>query len=39
MQYRSLGRTVIKVSPYCFGAMMFGAIGNPDHDDSIEIIH
>lgn len=39
MQYRSLGRTGIKVSPYCLGAMMFGAIGNPDHDDSIQIIH
>jgi aryl-alcohol dehydrogenase-like predicted oxidoreductase len=39
MHYRTLGRTGIKVSPYCLGAMMFGAIGNPDHDDSIRIIH
>lgn len=39
MQYRTLGRTGIKVSPYCLGAMMFGAGGNPDHDDSIRIIH
>ena len=39
MRYRSLGRTGIKVSPYCLGAMMFGAMGNPDHDDSIRIIH
>jgi aryl-alcohol dehydrogenase-like predicted oxidoreductase len=39
MQYRSLGRTGIKVSPYCLGAMMFGGIGNPDHDDCIRIIH
>ncbi len=39
MQYRPLGRTGIKVSPYCLGAMMFGAIGNADHDDSIRIIH
>jgi aryl-alcohol dehydrogenase-like predicted oxidoreductase len=38
MQYRTLGRTGIKVSPYALGAMMFGAIGNPDHDDSIRII-
>ncbi|HEY1641907.1 MAG TPA: aldo/keto reductase [Streptosporangiaceae bacterium] len=38
MQYRSLGRTGIKVSPYALGAMMFGAAGNPDHDDSIRII-
>ena len=40
MQYRTLGRTGIKVSPYALGAMMLGAsIGNPDHDDSIRIIH
>jgi aryl-alcohol dehydrogenase-like predicted oxidoreductase len=39
MQYRTLGRTGIKVSPYALGAMMFGAIGNPDHEDSIRIIH
>jgi aryl-alcohol dehydrogenase-like predicted oxidoreductase len=39
MQYRNLGRTGIKVSPYALGAMMFGAVGNPDHDDSIRIIH
>ncbi|MFE2376830.1 aldo/keto reductase [Streptomyces sp. NPDC059398] len=39
MKYRTLGRTGIKVSPYCLGAMMFGAMGNPDHDDSVRIIH
>jgi aryl-alcohol dehydrogenase-like predicted oxidoreductase len=39
MKYRTLGRTGIKVSPYALGAMMFGAIGNPDHDESIRIIH
>jgi aryl-alcohol dehydrogenase-like predicted oxidoreductase len=39
MRYRTLGRTGIKVSPYALGAMMFGSIGNPDHDDSIRIIH
>ena len=39
MQYRSLGRTGIQVSPYALGAMMFGAGGNPDHDDAIRIIH
>jgi Aldo/keto reductase family len=40
MQYRTLGRTGIKVSPYALGAMMSGgAIGNPDHDDCIRIIH
>ena len=39
MQYRTLGKTGIKVSPYCLGAMMFGALGNPDHDDATRIIH
>jgi aryl-alcohol dehydrogenase-like predicted oxidoreductase len=39
MHYRTLGRTGIKVSPYALGAMMFGAVGNPDHDESIRIIH
>jgi aryl-alcohol dehydrogenase-like predicted oxidoreductase len=39
MQHRTLGRTGIKVSPYCLGAMMFGGIGNPDHDDCVRIIH
>jgi aryl-alcohol dehydrogenase (NADP+) len=39
MQYRTLGRTGIKVTPYCLGAMMFGGFGNSDHDDSIRIIH
>jgi len=38
MKYRTLGRTGIEVSPYCLGAMMFGAMGklrprrlDPDH--------
>ncbi|MEU0298987.1 aldo/keto reductase [Streptomyces sp. NPDC006175] len=39
MHYRTLGRTGIKVSPYCLGAMMFGAMGNPDHGESVRIIH
>jgi len=39
MDYRSLGRTGMYVSPLCLGTMMFGAWGNPDHDDSIRIIH
>ena len=39
MKYRNLGRTGVKVSPLCLGAMMFGEWGNPDHDDSISIIH
>src|SRR3954466_11236846 len=39
MDYRSLGRTGMHVSPLCLGAMMFGAWGEPDHDTSIGIIH
>lgn len=39
MHYRPLGRTGIKVSPYCLGAMMFGGIGNKDHDDCVRMIH
>ncbi len=39
MKYRTLGRTGVKVSPLCLGAMMFGAWGNPDHDESVKIIH
>ena len=38
MKYRTLGRTGLKVSPLCLGAMMFGGWGNPDHDDSVSII-
>ena len=29
----------MQVSPLCLGAMMLGAWGNSDHDDSISIIH
>jgi aryl-alcohol dehydrogenase-like predicted oxidoreductase len=36
---RTLGSTGVKVTPLCLGAMMFGAWGNPDHEDSIRIIH
>src|SRR6266853_2065081 len=39
MDLRTLGRTGVKVSPLCLGAMMFGQSGNPDHDESIRIIH
>src|SRR5215204_1387717 len=39
MEYRTLGRTGVKVSPLCLGAMMFGAWGERDHDESIRIIH
>jgi aryl-alcohol dehydrogenase-like predicted oxidoreductase len=39
MDYRTLGRTGVAVSPLCLGAMMFGDWGNKDHDDSVRIIH
>jgi len=39
MEYRPLERTGVKVSKLCLGTMMFGAWGNPDHDDSVRIIH
>ena len=39
MRYRVLGGTGIDVSVHCLGTMMFGAIGNPDHDECVRIIH
>jgi aryl-alcohol dehydrogenase-like predicted oxidoreductase len=39
MNYRKLGRTGLKVSPLCLGAMMFGRRGNADHADCVRIIH
>ena len=39
MEYRTLGATGVQVSAQCLGAMMFGAMGNTDHDDCIRIIH
>jgi aryl-alcohol dehydrogenase-like predicted oxidoreductase len=39
MEYRLLGTTGVSVSKLCLGAMMFGAWGNPDHDESVRIIH
>ncbi|MFC4591980.1 aldo/keto reductase [Sphaerisporangium corydalis] len=39
MEYRPLGRTGVSVSQLCLGAMMFGAFGNPDHEDSVKVVH
>jgi aryl-alcohol dehydrogenase-like predicted oxidoreductase len=39
VEYRPLGTTGVQVSPLCLGAMMFGAWGNPDRDESIRIVH
>lgn len=38
MRQRTLGSTGWQVSEFALGAMMFGRMGNPDHDDSIAII-
>ncbi|HWO61634.1 MAG TPA: aldo/keto reductase, partial [Umezawaea sp.] len=39
MKMRDLGRTGIRVSPYCLGTMMFGQAGNPDVDECVRIVH
>src|SRR5438105_6239096 len=39
MERTTLGTTGIQVSRYCLGAMMLGAWGNRDHDDSVRIIN
>ncbi|MCW2549109.1 MAG: aldo/keto reductase [Mycobacterium sp.] len=39
MRYRTLGSTGMTVSEIALGAMMFGPMGNTDHDECIRIIH
>jgi aryl-alcohol dehydrogenase-like predicted oxidoreductase len=39
MEYRTLGRTGVRVSTYALGTMMFGADGNPDEKECIDIVH
>jgi aryl-alcohol dehydrogenase-like predicted oxidoreductase len=39
MQMRVLGATGVQVTSLCLGAMMFGSWGNPDHEESVRIIH
>jgi aryl-alcohol dehydrogenase-like predicted oxidoreductase len=39
MKRRILGGTGMSVSEFALGAMMFGAMGNTDHDESVRIIH
>jgi aryl-alcohol dehydrogenase-like predicted oxidoreductase len=36
---RILGSTGISVSELALGTMMLGAMGNPDHDESVRLIH
>jgi aryl-alcohol dehydrogenase-like predicted oxidoreductase len=39
MRRRILGATGMSVSEFALGAMMFGRMGNQDHDDAVRIIH
>jgi aryl-alcohol dehydrogenase-like predicted oxidoreductase len=39
MEYQTLGRTGVKVSRYCLGAMMFGEWGNTDEGECIRMVH
>ncbi|MFI0961314.1 aldo/keto reductase [Streptomyces sp. NPDC021080] len=38
MQYTFLGRTGVRVSTYCLGAMMFGKVGNTDRAECRAIV-
>ena len=39
MRRRTLGATGMSVSEFALGAMMFGWMGNPDHDAATAVIH
>jgi aryl-alcohol dehydrogenase-like predicted oxidoreductase len=39
MERRTLGGTGFSVSATCLGTMMFGSMGNTDHDESVRMIH
>jgi aryl-alcohol dehydrogenase-like predicted oxidoreductase len=39
MERRTLGGTGMAVSSLTLGTMMLGAMGNPDHDESVRMIH
>ena len=39
MERRTLGGTGMSVSSTCLGTMMFGMMGNTDHDESVRMIH
>jgi aryl-alcohol dehydrogenase-like predicted oxidoreductase len=38
MEYRTLGRSGIRVSTFCLGTMMFGKWGNPDADECTKMV-
>src|SRR5262245_47032455 len=39
MEYRTLGRTGVKVSTHCLGTMMFGPWGNTDEGQCVRMIN
>src|SRR3982074_190614 len=39
MRRRVLGGTGMSVGVFALGTMMFGAMGNADHDESVRMIH
>jgi aryl-alcohol dehydrogenase-like predicted oxidoreductase len=39
VEYRTLGRTGVKVSAYSLGTMMFGPWGNTDEEECVRMIH
>ena len=39
MEMNTFGETGVVVSKYCLGAMMFGAMGNTDHDECVGMVH
>ena len=39
MEQRILGGTGMSVSSFALGTMMFGVMGNTDHDESVRMIH
>ena len=39
MEYRTLGRSGLKVSPLCLGTMMLGSWGNADESECVRIVH
>jgi aryl-alcohol dehydrogenase-like predicted oxidoreductase len=39
MQSRTFGATGMSVSEFALGTMMFGSMGNTDHDECIRVIH
>ena len=39
MEYRTLGRTGVKLSVFCLGGGQFGSVASPDESECIRLIH